>query len=165
MSTYCLAETWICDSNQLPRLQNFCSFNKPRKESFEKSGYYEQFQSQAHGGVGLYYKSSNDFKLILDQIKNIEYILCCLDGIIIVVIYRSPRYKASTFVQNLEILLLNLSNYKKTIIIGDFNENNENDKCIDSCFKRYSYVQMVKTYTTEGFTILDKVYVKNVNCT
>ena len=160
----CLAETWVCDSNQLPRLQNFCSFNKPRQESFDKSGYYEQFQDQSHGGVGLYYKSSNDFQLIPNQIKNIEFIVCCLDGITIVVIYRSPRYKASTFVENLKKLLLNLSNYDKIIVIGDFNENNEKDKSIDSCFKRYNYVQRVKTYTTEGFTILDKVYVKNVNC-
>jgi hypothetical protein len=96
---------------------------------------------------------------------NIEHIACSINGISVVVIYRSPRYSITLFIQHLRKLLQEMNSNSKAVFLGDFNEDLQKGTTIQSCFESYGYKQIVSSPTTEGFTLLDHVYVKNITCT
>ena len=166
-----LTETWLSSEEDLSKFQHkdFHMYCKSRRESYD----IQSMASLAKGGVAVYVKNGVHHGFADFSVPNIEFIsilVCTAEKpVMISVVYRPARYTTSLFCHALQELLVKmeeassgtLSGY---IVTGDFNEDLMKDqKTFSNLMSRNDYQQIITQATTLGNTLLDVIYVKDVN--
>ena len=166
-----LTETWLSSEEDPSKFQHkdFHMYCKSRRESYD----IQSMASLAKGGVAVYVKKGVPHGFADFSVPNIEFIsilVCTAEKpVMISVVYRPARYTTSLFCHALQELLVKmeeassgtLSGY---IVTGDFNEDlMKGQKTISNLMSRNDYQQIITQATTLGNTLLDVIYVKDVN--
>ena len=165
----CLTETWLQPDSPLSpfSLEEFTFQHNPRFNCYIPTNLTTQaLKVRGHGGVGIYHRNDKGITVTMPHFTNIECLIFDVPHINVTaaVVYRPNSYKIDIFRQNLETLIneINLTIGGK-IIIGDFNENIFTSPTILQQFQHHGYRQIVETATTDKGTLIDHVYVKDVN--
>ncbi|XP_070549893.1 uncharacterized protein [Ptychodera flava] len=165
----CLTETWLPTSDMQNDLQlsGFALYHKPRELCYDTSDpVTSELKQQAHGGVGIYSSADQCIEILELCITNLEYLAFYVKEIrlTVAVIYRPKSYKADVFKRNLLKLVIEIEKIPGgNIIIGDFNENIFVSSCLLKLMEQRGFSQCVSEATTESGTLIDHVYVKNVD--
>ena len=165
-----LSETWLTNGAHLTKLHrtDFDLVSKTRRESYE----IESMASLGKGGVAMYIRKNLRREFIDFTVSNLEYlsILVTTDQapLIICVIYRPARYATGLFCSALQELLLQFEREATPdtgfIVTGDFNEDLfKGQYAISTMMISNGYSQAITQSTTLGNTLLDALYIKNVN--
>ena len=166
-----LTETWLSSEEDLSKFQHkdFHMDCKSRRESYD----IQSMASLAKGGVAVYVKKGVHHGFADFTVRNIEFlsILVCTaeKPVMISVVYRPTRYTTSLFCHALQELIVKMEEeymYQDAgyIVTGDFNEDlMKGQKTISNLMSRNDYQQIITQATTLGNTLLDVIYVKNVN--
>ena len=166
-----LTETWLSSEEDLSKFQHkdFHLNSKSRRESYD----IPSMASLAKGGVAVYVKKGVPHGFADFSVPNIEFlsILVCTaeKPVMISVVYRPTRYTTSLFCHALQELIVKMEEeytYQDAgyIVTGDFNEDlMKGQKTISNLMSRNDYQQIITQATTLGNTLLDVIYVKNVN--
>ncbi|CAF3792202.1 unnamed protein product [Rotaria sp. Silwood1] len=161
----CINETWLQSTNCQCHLEGFSLLVKNRSDSYHNPSLCERNR----GGVGFFIRNDTNFEVVNLPCCNVESLtiksqilkkLCFLTTV-----YKPPNINSTTFISNFhqQLLLLNLQN-DQHIIMGDFNENANNiDIPIHKYFEARCYNRLVFENTTLGNTLLDCVFIKDVN--
>ncbi|XP_052788850.1 uncharacterized protein LOC128223618 [Mya arenaria] len=160
MDIIALQETWLKQqiqfTNPFPLHRQFLSYRQYRPNH---EGVY------AKGGVALYIHQDFTSTLIDTTATSIECVAVELSDISTSVycVYRPPNTSCKHFATQLSNLL-HRSPTPRTIIVGDFNLDlyQATDSDLNMCFQEYS--QIIQQPTTAGRTLLDHMYIKNINC-
>ena len=165
-----LSETWLTNGAHLTKLHrtDFDLVSKTRRESYE----IESMASLGKGGVAMYIRKNVCREFIDFTVSNLEYlsILVTTDQkpLIICVVYRPARYATGLFCSALQELLLQFEREATPdtgfIVTGDFNEDLfKGQYAISTMMISNGYSQAITQSTTLGNTLLDALYIKNVN--
>ena len=119
--------------------------------------------SKAHGGVGMLIKK--DIPFIVRDVSNIALECICIQlthpDVIVCNIYRPPWLPCKYLCRELQ-KLFQMFPYGKIVVTGDFNINL---MCKDSthCSNMLpSFEQVINCPTTEDGTLIDHIYVRNI---
>ena len=166
-----LTETWLSRENDVSHLEheNFFLLCKSRRESYD----IPSLASLNKGGVALYIRKDVPHGFFDVPVKNLEFISVVIytqklpRPLVVCVIYRPSRYATSLFCHALQELIVKMEDQLQDaafIIMGDFNEDLMKGQCtILNVMTSNGYTQIIKQGTTLGNTLLDAVYVKNVD--
>ena len=170
----CLTETWTngdfhCDNNMV----EYKWYHQTRNASYDNSSTVRSMlKEQCHGGVAVCGKKTRVFRRLNLPINNLEYIAFVIYGnpnlilpIVVVVLYRPSSYTLKEFVDVLEVMLNEIEKFSsKCIVMGDFNEDIlQKDSQAKKSMESHGYKQCVTAATTEKGTLLDHVYVRNID--
>ncbi|XP_071944760.1 uncharacterized protein [Antedon mediterranea] len=165
----CLTETWINDNNiSNIGMDNFKLYHQPRCQSYSNDNTItSELKNKGHGGVAVYTRNKYCSRLNIN-FKDIEFISFMVTSplsVIITVIYRPPIYDIKKFCKVLENLLEAIHKVgTRCIIMGDFNEDLlKNISHVNNLLARHNYQQLITSSTTEGGTLLDHVYIRNLD--
>lgn len=113
------------------------------------------------GGVGIFVHEDFNFQQIDTATSNIECVAIHLTSptMSIVNVYKPPQTKMSYFCQQLSSIINNLPT-SQIIVLGDFNASTT-DEVLRQTMS--SFQQLISTPTTIRQTIIDHIYVKNLN--
>ena len=116
------------------------------------------------GGVVSYSQIQESAITINIPVNNIEIVAILLkDNIAIVTVYRPSAQPLNLFLSSMKnVIAFVKDRYKKTIILGDFNEDSKSPGPIQECMSTNGFSQLVTFPTTEGGTIIDHVYVYGI---
>ena len=80
--------------------------------------------------------------------------------ILVVVVYRSPSVPYKVFVQDVEVLLKQLSKHIVTIILGDFNDDQTDgkDTTLRQLMRQFDFKQLITEATTDHGSLIDHIY-------
>ncbi|XP_071948934.1 uncharacterized protein [Antedon mediterranea] len=167
----CLTETWLSknDSSFDISLDTFNLYHQPRYNCYTNATQItSEFKDKEHGGVAVYAKSKYFSRLNIN-VKDIEFIAFMLTSpksVVVSVIYRPPGYNVKQFCKSLEMLLLEFHKLSTScIVMGDFNEDLlKNTSQVYTLMINYNYKQVIECSTTEGGTLLDLVFVRDLDC-
>jgi len=123
-------------------------------------------KAQQHGGVGLYTACGVENTTITFPNLNLECMLTHFTEIDILlgVVYRPQTYPLSIFKDNIgKLINLMTSLCNKIILMGDFNNDALKSNSLCSFMSDHGFVQLVEKPTSENGTLIDHVYVKNIN--
>ncbi|XP_073688497.1 uncharacterized protein [Garra rufa] len=163
-----LTETWLPESylSENVHLENYTFVGLSRCAAYTSNRpLFKDLKAQQHGGVGLYAACGVPNTTITLPNLNLECILTHFTekDILLGVIYRPPTYPLSVFKQNLNKLIHLVSTIcNKVVLVGDFNNDALTSQTICSFMANKGYVQYVKEPTTEKGTLIDHVYIKNI---
>ena len=159
----CLTETWTdkesyCDLDMI----DFKWYHQPRCLSYDNfSRLTEILKEQSNGGVAVCGRKDRVFCRLNMPVTNLEYIafqIISQVSLTVVVIYRPPSYVLKVLLNGVH----KVSN--KCIIMGDFNEDIfKQSSCIEKVMQEHGYKQCVTEATTERGTLIDHVYVRNID--
>jgi hypothetical protein len=124
----------------------------------------KKFKSKSDGGVGIYVKKTIRLLQVDLGTVDVEYLAVRMEipNMTIVVVYRPPSYSITGFKKNLTTLLKRLhSTCDNSIVLGDFND--DGGLAFGGILSSFGYQQYVKESTTEGDTLLDHVYCRNIS--
>ncbi|XP_038063031.1 ATP-dependent DNA helicase PIF1-like [Patiria miniata] len=165
----CLTETWSdgdfdCEMD----LSDYKWYHQPRCMSYDNtSRVTHMLKEQCHGGVAVCGKKDRLFSRLNLPVHNLEYIafqIISKVSVAIVIIYRPASYVLNEFLSILEMLLNELHNVSnKCIVMGDFNEDIMKQSSVQKVMHDHGYKQCVTEATTENGTLLDHVYVRNID--
>ncbi len=166
----CLTETWI-DREPCYDLDliDFKWYHQRRCNSYDNSSLLTQIlKEQSHGGVAVCARKDRVLSRLNIPVTNLEYIafeIISEVSITIVVIYRPPSYLMKDFIAVLKLLLDEVHKVSnKCIIMGDFNEDIfKQSSCVEKVMQEHGYKQCVTEATTERGTLIDHVYIKNMD--
>ncbi|XP_029976984.1 uncharacterized protein LOC115409845 isoform X4 [Salarias fasciatus] len=164
----CLTETWLQHNTAQGNIDmaGWTFHCKARSQSYSNQGAFSALQKQQHGGVGFYHKNhiiSNIINLPCSELEAIIFNIQPMNHNYIV-LYRPPSYQISLFKQNLSAVVSHfnaLSGGK--IIMGDFNDNAVVSKSMENFMTQHGYSQIVTCPTTENGTLIDHVYIKDID--
>ena len=165
-----LTETWLAYRDDLSKLhhQDFDLVSKSRRESYN----IESMASLAKGGVAMYIRKNVPRQFVEFSVSNLEFLAIRLNThqapLIVCVIYRPARYATGLFCHALQQLVLQFERETTPdtgfIVTGDFNEDLlKGQHAISTMMIRNGYSQAITQSTTLANTLLDAVYIKNVN--
>ncbi|XP_073671989.1 uncharacterized protein [Paramisgurnus dabryanus] len=165
----CVTETWLKQSyfeNDIT-LPGYSFNNKLRSLSYDTShDVFAKLKQKDHGGVGVYHKHKVKVDVVSLPCINIECLMCSIEQLstTVAVVYRPPSYNMDMFRQNLTNLIDQINSLQGgKIILGDFNENLANKSTIHDVMKDYGFTQVVEKATTEYGTLIDHVYMKDID--
>ncbi len=170
----CVTETWI-NTNESFQLPGFTYQGRTRRECYSGNNCKQtaQLKTAKYGGVGIFLSNS----LLEDrqqEIMDISNKLCSHEhmalsisdrqsGIktIVIGIYRPKALPMDFACNQLSILLKGLPPSKRTVLVGDINE--DANQRFQSFMKKFGFVQLIDQPTTIGANglTLDHVYVQS----
>ncbi|MGL5904476.1 MAG: endonuclease/exonuclease/phosphatase family protein, partial [Cetobacterium sp.] len=163
-----LTETWLpaCYNSDNVHLDNYNFVGLSRSAAYtSNSPLFNDLKAQQQGGVGLYTICGVENTTITLSNLNLECMLTHFTeiGILLGVVYRPQTYPLSIFKENLGKLINLISSISnKIVLIGDFNNDALKSKSLCSFMADKGFFQLVKQPTTEKGTLIDHVYVKNI---
>ncbi len=174
----CVTETWS-NTHEDFQLPGHTYLGRTRRECYSESNCVEtvQLRTAKYGGVGMFLANT----LLEDRQQEITQIssnLCSLEHMalsicdlqsgrrtIIIAIYRPQALPVDFACNQLAILLKNLPQSNRTILIGDMNEdaNKQGTRQLQSFLKNFGFMQLIDQPTTIGANgaTLDHIYVKS----
>ncbi|XP_073696195.1 uncharacterized protein [Garra rufa] len=163
----CVTETWLKPDyvENAVSLDGYYFHDKSRSDAYDTShDVFAKLKEENHGGVGIYQKE----KVTLCDLPciNIECVMCRIEQLntTIAVVYRPPSYSMPLFRENLIILINEMNSLAGgKIILGDFNENLFNKSSVHDVMQHFGFTQIVEKATTENGTLIDHVYVKDID--
>ncbi|XP_073681681.1 uncharacterized protein [Garra rufa] len=163
----CVTETWLKPNyvENAVSLAGYYFHDKSRSDAYDTShDIFAKLKEENHGGVGTYHKE----KVTLCDLPciNIECVMCRIEQLntTIAVVYRPPSYSMPLFRENLIILINEMNSLAGgKIILGDFNENLFNKSSVHDVMQHFGFTQIVEKATTENGTLIDHVYVKDID--
>jgi exonuclease III len=127
----------------------------------------DSLKTTTKGGVGFYIHQDFAYEIIHTEQCGIECIAAKFPSLHLSVynVYRPPQLPLLYFVRKLTELLQN-SETAANIVVGDFNVNIVCDKnnLLHKEMAALNYKQLITQPTTAGRTIIDHIYVNNVEC-
>nr|XP_021334689.1 uncharacterized protein LOC110440049 [Danio rerio]XP_021334690.1 uncharacterized protein LOC110440049 [Danio rerio] len=164
----CVTETWLTSnySEHAVTVAGYNFYSKPRSTAYDTSqDFFAQLKEENRGGVGIYHREDIKVAVVDLPCINIECLMCNIQhsNTTVAVVYRPPKYTLPLFTDN----FLNLVNHINSlsggkIILGDFNENLLDKSFIHNVMQDFGFTQIVKSVTTEYGTLIDHVYIKDV---
>ncbi len=137
---------------------------KTRSAAYDRSeDVFAKLKEENHGGVGIYHKEKVSMDL---PCINIECVMCNIEHLntTVAVVYRPPSYNMPLFKEKLTTLVNEMNCLPGgKIILGDFNENLFNYSSIHDLMQHFGFTQIVEKPTTENNTLIDHVYVKDID--
>lgn len=118
------------------------------------------------GGVGFYHKNLVNYNILHVHCNNLEAIIFNVQPMNynLMVLYRPPSYQISLFKNNLASVINQFNKLSGgRIIVGDFSDNAIVSKSMQNFMQDQGYTQIVTSPTTENETILDHIYIKNMD--
>ena len=164
----CLTEAWL-QHNIPPSNIDIAgwTFNcKARSLSYSDLTHFSALQKEQHGGVGFYHKSHMICNIITLPYHNLEAIMFNVQPINhnYIVLYRRPSYKIGLFKKNLSAVINHFNQLSGgKIIMGDFNDNALVSKSMDNFMTEHGFSQIVTFPTTETGTLIDHIYIKDID--
>ncbi|XP_076872151.1 uncharacterized protein LOC143522232 [Brachyhypopomus gauderio] len=164
----CMTETWVQSRhNSDVQISGFSFYNQPRCLSYDTTDtVFAKLKDKQHGGVGIYYKPQTNCTIVDVPCMNLEcmqFILPHLNATAAIV-YRPSSYNQTVFLNNLSSLIRHMDSFPQgKIIMGDFNVNLFVTKSVCEVLQHYGFTQLVKDATTENGTLIDHVYVKDLD--
>uniref|UniRef100_A0A9J7WX60 ATP-dependent DNA helicase n=1 Tax=Cyprinus carpio carpio TaxID=630221 RepID=A0A9J7WX60_CYPCA len=165
----CVTETWLKSNNveNEVSLDGYYFHGKTRSAAYDTSeDVFAKLKEENHGGVGIYHKEKVKVALMDLQCMNIECMMCRIEHLntTVAVVYRPPSYNIALFQEKLTTLVNEMNCLPGgKIILGDFNENLFNYSSIHHLMQHFGFTQIVEKPTTENNTLIDHVYVKDID--
>lgn len=170
----CVTETWLTPTRVVEdiHLPGFMFHSKPQQTENEclsyndKNEVFSEFRKQQHGGVGLYHRDQIDCSIIDLPCPNIECLLFTIAHLntVVAIVYRPPSYSLPEFCNKLVELIDHVDSFHGgKMILEDFNENLFVSRKVANVMQEHSFIQIVKGFTTEGGTLIDHIYIKDIN--
>lgn len=105
------------------------------------------------------------YKRVILPIDNLEYIAFKANNVLFITLYRPSSYAVECFLKTMNKMLEIVQSLDlPCLIMGDFNQNiNKGIFSIKQLMERNGYTQLVTEVTTDGGTMIDHVYVKDIN--
>lgn len=161
----CLVETWV--TNEITpntELNLFSSVHQLRRNAYRSDN---AIQAQGKGGVCVYRKLNRQcqYERVILPIDNLEYIAFKANNVLFITLYRPSSYAVECFLKTMNKMLEIVQSLDlPCLIMGDFNQNiNKGIFSIKQLMERNGYTQLVTEVTTDGGTMIDHVYVKDIN--
>ncbi|XP_076836836.1 uncharacterized protein LOC143482374 [Brachyhypopomus gauderio] len=164
----CMTETWVQSRhNSDVQISGFSFYNQPRCLSYDSTDtVFAKLKDKQHGGVGIYYKPQTNCTIVDVPCMNLEcmqFILPHLNATAAIV-YRPSSYNQTVFLNKMSNLIRHMDSFSEgKIIMGDFNVNLFVTNSVCEVMQRYGFTQVVKDATTENGTLIDHVYVKDLD--
>ncbi|XP_076872152.1 uncharacterized protein LOC143522233 [Brachyhypopomus gauderio] len=164
----CMTETWVQSRhNSDVQISGFSFYNQPRCLSYDTTDtVFAKLKDKQHGGVGIYYKPQTNCTIVDVPCMNLEcmqFILPHLNATAAIV-YRPSSYNQTVFLNKLSTLIRQMDSFPEgKIIMGDFNVNLFVTNSVCEVMQHYGFTQIVKEATTENGTLIDHVYVKDLD--
>ncbi|XP_026113641.1 LOW QUALITY PROTEIN: uncharacterized protein LOC113092282 [Carassius auratus] len=165
----CVTETWLKPNNVENEvcLDGYYFHGKTRGAAYDTSeDVFAKLKEENHGGVGIYHKEKVKVSLMDLPCMNMECMMCRIEHLdtTVAVVYRPPSYNIALFQEKLTTLVNEINCLPGgKIILGDFNENLFNHSSIDHLMQHSGFTQIVEKPTTENNTLIDHVYVKDID--
>lgn len=161
----CLVETWV--TNEMTtnaELDCFSAVHQVRRNSYTSDNV---IQTQAKGGVCVFRNIERQlqYERIILPIDNLEYIAFKTNNILFITLYRPSSYAVECFLKTMKrLLVIAQSMHLPCLIMGDFNQNISNgNSSIRLLMEKNGFNQLVTEVTTDSGTLIDHVYVKDIN--
>ncbi len=166
----CLTETWLQHNTPHSNIvmAGWTFHCKARSQSYSDLKTLSALQKEQHGGVGFYHKNHIICNIISVQCSDLEAIMFNVQPMNhnYIVLYRPPSYKIGLFKKNLTAVVNHFNELSGgKIIMGDFNDNAAVSKSMENLMKQHGYSQIVTSPTTENGTLIDHIYIKNIDPT
>ncbi|XP_076870505.1 uncharacterized protein LOC143521483 isoform X1 [Brachyhypopomus gauderio] len=164
----CMTETWVQSRhNSDVQISGFSFYNQPRCLAYDTTdAVFAKLKDKQHGGVGMYYKPQTNCTIVDLPCMNLEcmqFILPHLNATAAIV-YRPSSYALTVFLNKLSSLIRHMDSFPEgKIIMGDFNVNLFVTNSVCEVMQHYGFTQVVKDATTENGTLIDHVYVKDLD--
>ncbi|XP_062617119.1 ATP-dependent DNA helicase PIF1-like [Saccostrea cucullata] len=160
----CLTETWLDNSTHTPQINNFSLIHRPRNSCYSTElPLFRELKDKKHGGVAIYARNDQQYHQLSFHCCNLEYVAVNIPEIQtnLVTVYKPESYPTSIFMKELHCLLQMIQKeHMATILLGDFNEDIlKPNTQIKTFLEGRGYVQIIDKPTTDGYTLIDHVYV------
>nr|XP_054593339.1 uncharacterized protein LOC129160189 [Nothobranchius furzeri] len=164
----CLTETWLKETHppESISLPGWTFHHKTRSDSYDETGLFSTFRSKNGGGVGFYHKNSIMCKSMAFNCNNLEALLFSTQTLNhhYMLLYKPPSYNLQKFKDNLQPVLHYFNEFPGTkIVMGDMNDDALVSNSFVSFMKLQGYTQIVTSPTTENNTLIDHVYIKDID--
>nr|XP_054591539.1 uncharacterized protein LOC129155839 [Nothobranchius furzeri] len=164
----CLTETWLKETHppESISLPGWTFHHKTRSDSYDETGLFSTFRSKNGGGVGFYHKNSIMCKSMAFNCNNLEALLFSTQTLNhhYMLLYKPPSYNLQKFKDNLKPVLHYFNQFPGTkIVMGDMNDDALVSNSFVSFMKLQGYTQIVTSPTTENNTLIDHVYIKDID--
>nr|XP_054593309.1 uncharacterized protein LOC107395497 [Nothobranchius furzeri] len=164
----CLTETWLKETHppESISLPGWTFHHKTRSDSYDETGLFSTFRSKNGGGVGFYHKNSIMCKSMAFNCNNLEALLFSTQTLNhhYMLLYKPPSYNLQKFKDNLKPVLHYFNECPGTkIVMGDMNDDALVSNSFVSFMKLQGYTQIVTSPTTENNTLIDHVYIKDID--
>ncbi|XP_056598318.1 uncharacterized protein LOC130416992 [Triplophysa dalaica] len=164
----CVTETWLKPNyydNDIS-LAGYYFHDKARSDAYDTSqDVFAKLKEENHGGVGVYHRENVEVIVLDLPCINIECLMCRVEHLntTVAVVYRPPSYNLLLFRENLINFINEINSLQGgKIILGDFNENLLKKSTIHDVMQQFGFRQIVYSATTESGTLIDHVYIKDV---
>ena len=166
----CLTETWLQHNTpqSIVAMEGWTFHCKARSQSYSDLKNFSALQKEQHGGVGFYHKNHIICNIISVQCSDLEAIMFNVQPMNhnYIVLYRPPSYKIGLFKTNLTAVVNHFNQLSGAkIIMGDFNDNAAVSKSMENLMTQHGYSQVVNSPTTETGTLIDHIYIKDIDPT